>query len=250
MTFPNYKNKHLEEALFRAEDVVSDIAERREIPKNLPQNYLLIYDRKLLGRLKRKYNLQHYGRIFANCRVYNLDGIGLVKIDGIGSPHAVTVFEEMIAVGGKRFINMGTAGGLQREGLFLCSKAVRDEGTSYHYMRPGNFAYPDMNLTKKLGESMKKIGMDFEIAPTWTVDAPYRETKAEINHYRKAGVATVEMEASALFAVAKLRKVKIASAFVVSDVLGEKWEPKFHHFNTKQGLNKLVEAALDCLRKT
>jgi uridine phosphorylase len=249
MTFPKYKNKHLEEALFRAHDVVADIATRRNMPKHFPQDYVMVYDRGLLSRMIRKYSLKSAGRIFANCRLYQNQGIGFVKVDGIGSPHAVTVFEELIAVGGKRFINIGTAGGLQKEGFFLCDKAVRDEGTSYHYVAHGHFSHPDSKLTEKLGESMKRLGLQYETAPTWTVDAPYMETKAEIARYKNQGVATVEMEASALFAVAKLRKVKIASAFVVSDVLGEKWEPKFHHFNTKQGLNKLVEAAFDCLKK-
>ncbi len=55
------------------------------------------------------------------------------------------------------------------------------------------------------------------------------------------------MEASALFAVASVRKVKIASAFVVSDILGEKWVPKFEHINVKKGLDTLFEAAVACL---
>ena len=56
------------------------------------------------------------------------------------------------------------------------------------------------------------------------------------------------MEASALFAVAKLRKVKIAAAFVVSDILGEdKWDPNFDAKHVKQSLNKLMDAAVDCL---
>ena len=249
MVFPKYRNKHLEEALFGAEEVVRDISTRRNIPKNLPKDYILIYDKKLLTRLKRKYDLRYYGKIFSNCRIFEYNDIGLVKIDGVGSPHAVAVFEEIVAIGGKRFLNIGTAGGLQREGIFLCNKAIRDEGTSHHYIAHSQFAYPDVELTKKLGKSLESLGLKYEIAPSWTIDAPYRETKAEIAHYKKQGIATVEMEASALFAVAKLRKVKIASAFVVSDVLGKKWEPKFHHFNTKQGLNKLVEAAFNCFGK-
>ena len=55
------------------------------------------------------------------------------------------------------------------------------------------------------------------------------------------------MEISALFVVAKYRKVKIANAFVVSDILGKTWEPKFHEFNIKRALNKLLDAAVECL---
>ena len=86
---------------------------------------------------------------------------------------------------------------------------------------------------------LKKKGLQFFRGVTWTIDAPYRETKAELQHYKKLGISTVEMEASAMFAVAKYRKVKIASAFVVSDILGTKWVPKFHKLDVKRTLNKL-----------
>lgn len=169
---------------------------------------------------------------------------------GIGSPHAATVFEELIALGGKEFLNIGSAGGLSDFGIFLCQKAIRDEGTSYHYLPHGEFTHPNKNLTRKLEKQLIKSKVEFQKAPTWTIDAPYRETIAEIKHYKKTGVKTVEMEASALFAVAKVRKVKIASAFVVSDILGEdKWDPQFNKKHVKQNLNKLFDVAVSCLLK-
>jgi len=249
MVFPNFKGKHLEEALFHPEEFIK----YKQIDRaGLPKKYIFIYDSKLLSRLIRKYDLKPepvLNRVLAHVRSYSNHGIGLIRMTGIGSPHVVTVFEELIALGGKRFLSLGTAGGLQKEGIFLCERAIRDEGTSSHYEAHEKYSYSDKSLTDKLGKSLDKLGIKFQRATTWTIDAPYRETKAEINQYRKEGVATVEMEASALFAVAKLRKVKIASAFVVSDVLGEKWDPKFHTLNLKQSLNKLVEAGFDCLRK-
>ena len=247
MAFPNFKNKHLEEALFHPEEF---IAYKKIEISHLPKKYLLIYDKKLLARLLRKYKLRpdnKLNRVLAHVRSYTYKDISIIKINGIGSPHAVTVFEELIALGGKLFISIGTAGGLQQEGIFLCEKAIRDEGTSSHYEAHEKYAYPDKILTDNLEKSLKYKGLNFKRSTSWTIDAPYRETKAEIKQYKEEGVATVDMEASALFAVARLRKVKIASAFIVSDVLGEKWEPKFHHFNTKKGLNDLVEASLHCL---
>jgi len=78
------------------------------------------------------------------------------KMTGIGAPNATAVFEELIALGGKEFINVGTAGGLHHEGIFLCNKALRDEGTSHHYLPNGKFTYPDEKLTKKLGRLLEK----------------------------------------------------------------------------------------------
>jgi uridine phosphorylase len=246
MAFPNFENKHLEEAIIHPADFVRY---KNLHNKRFPEDYILIYDKKLLSRIKRKYPLKKLNMGLVHIDAYKYHNIGLVKITGIGSPHAVTVFEELIALGGRRFLSLGTAGGLQREGIFLCERAIRDEGTSSHYQAHEKYSFPDKKLTNILGESLAQLGLDFERSTSWTIDAPYRETSAELFHYKKEGVATVEMEASALFAVAKYRKVKIASAFVVSDVLGEKWEPKFHHMNTKQGLNKLVEAGFNCFKK-
>ena len=246
MAFPNFENKHLEEALFHP----SDFVKYKKLEHNkFPKDYIIIYDRKLYSRIKRIYPMKNYGTVMAHLILHEYNGVGFLKLDGIGSPHAVTVFEELIALGGRRFLSLGTAGGLQNEGIFLCEKAVRDEGTSSHYAAHEKYSYPDKDLTAKLGKSMAKLGLEFKTATTWTIDAPYRETKAEIAHYKKEGVATVEMEASALFAVAKYRKVKIASAFVVSDVLGEKWDPKFHTMNLKKSLNKLIAAGFDCFGK-
>jgi len=174
--------------------------------------------------------------------------IGFMRIRGIGALTATTFVEELIAHGAKEFINMGIAGGLSETGVFLCDKAVRDEGVSHHYLPHGMYSYPDELLSKKLTRSLEKIGIDYQIGSTWTIDVPYRETKTEIAHYKKKGIKTVEMEASALFAVAKIRGAKMASVFVVSDVLGEKWEPQFHKLNLKRTLNKLVDASINCLK--
>ena len=167
---------------------------------------------------------------------------------GIGSPHSAGILEELIALGGREFLNIGIAGGLNQEGVFLCDKALRDEGTSYHYLPSGRFSYPDRKLTERLGRCMEKEGLEYSEGTTWTIDAPYRETKTEVEKYTKQGVCTVEMEASALFAVAEYRKVKIASAFVVSDVLGGEWKPKFHKFNVARAQNRLIDAAVKCLK--
>lgn len=169
---------------------------------------------------------------------------------GIGAPHAATVFEELIALGGKEFLNIGFAGGLKNFGVFLCDKSIRDEGTSLHYAPSGKFAYPNKELTKRLEKCLLKNKISFQKASSWTIDAPYRETKAEIQHYKKMGVATVEMEVSALFTVAQIRKVKIASAFVISDVLGEdNWNPQFDAKHVTKELFQLFDVSLDCLLK-
>ncbi len=243
MSYPKFKNKHMEISLFSPKDYIK----YKKFPKNLPKKYVITYQTSALNYIKRKYKLKKT-RLYSLLTVYIHKNIGFVKMTGIGSPNAATVLEELIALGGRIFLNVGTAGGLHHEGVFLCTKALRDEGTSYHYLPKGNFTFPDEKLTERFGKCIEKAGLEFFSGTTWTIDAPYRETKAEVEKYSKKGIVTVEMEASALFAVAQYRKVKIASAFVVSDLLGKKWLPKFHRFNIKRTQNKLIDIAVDCLK--
>ena len=96
---------------------------------------------------------------------------------------------------------------------------------------------------------MRKRKIDFKTGISWTIDTPYRETKKEVREYKKQNVSTVEMEASALFTLAKYRNVKMAGAFIVSDFLSEeKWDPKFHDDDVKSKLNQLLDAGIECLR--
>lgn len=244
MSFPKFKNKHLEKALFEPQDFINY---KKFSKRKLPKKYIITYQTSALNYFKRKYHPKKI-EIYSLLTIYRYKDIGFIKMKGVGSPHSAGILEELIALGGKEFLNIGTAGGLQHEGIFLCNKALRDEGTSYHYIPHGDYSHPDKSLTKKLGKAIEKQGLEYYRGTTWTTDAPYRETKAEIQKYKKQGIATVEMEASALFTVAKYRKVKIASAFVVSDILGEKWEPKFHKLDMKRTLHKLIDAAVKCLR--
>ena len=101
---------------------------------------------------------------------------------------------------------------------------VRDEGTSHHYSPPSRWAHPDAELVASLRSALP----DVLVGPSWTTDAPYRETVEEIVAYRDEGILTVDMEASAIFTLGATLEVQTASVFCVSDVLhGEEWEPHF-----------------------
>lgn len=242
MSYPNFKNKHTKESLILPQMYIS----YKKLAKDFPKKCIIIYSRKALDYFVKKYKPRRKESL-QNMEVYTHKDICFVRMTGIGAPHATTAFEELIELGGRNFISMGIAGGLNSEGIFLCEKALRDEGVSHHYVSPGKFSFPDRNLTASLGVSLNKCGLQYTLAPTWTIDTPYRETKAEVKHYARQGIATVEMEAAALFAVARYRNVKIAAAFVVSDVLGKKWTPKFHLPHVKNGLHRLIDASVDCL---
>lgn len=129
----------------------------------------------------------------------------------------------MIAIGVKEIVIMGSVGGLGKtlkiSDLVLCTKALRDEGTSHHYLKNSKYISSNKELTERFGRYLDDEGINFTAGPTWTIDAPYMETAEEVLKYYMQGILTVEMEAAALFAVAKKRNIKVAALFVVSDLL-------------------------------
>lgn len=170
---------------------------------------------------------------------------------GVGAPALAMALEVLIALGVKEFILMGIAGSLQPEAVAgdvaLCDGALADEGISAHYV-PGEFVQPCAALTKKLDGVLQKEGLPHHTGPTWTTDAIFRETAAEVAHYQKKNILTVEMEASAFFAICQQKKVKGAAAFVISDELHRlKWEPHFGEKVIFQNLHLLYGAAVKTL---
>ncbi|MGM5481686.1 MAG: nucleoside phosphorylase [Nanobdellota archaeon] len=245
MAYPNFKSKHLEKALFSADDYIDF---RYDDMSHLPKKWVVLFQKSTERYVRRKFKLKKEKLHNFAGNVYIDGDVGFIKMNGIGAPHMVTVIEELISTGAHEFIIVGTAGGLQNLGVFMCNRAIRDEGTSHHYISSGKYSYPDMGLSSRFEKQIDAVGLGFEKGTTWTIDAPYRETKTEIDYYKRSGVKTVEMEASALFALGKVRNVKTAAAFIVSDVVAEEvWDPQFDARHVKIKLNRLVDAAVETL---
>lgn len=93
---------------------------------------------------------------------------------------------------------------------------------------------------------MKRLGLGYVLGSSWTIDAPFREIVAEVRKYQEEGVLTVEMEAAAIFSVAKYRNVEAGAIFTISDYLAElEWKPKFHL--TSEYLREIFEVAKEVL---
>ena len=221
MAYPQLKNKHLDASFISPATRISE--EVRKL--KLPSKWIITYDFPSIDSwIQNKYKVKKV-EISRSFTSYIAGNVGFVKCHGFGSSYTTMMIEELIELGGKTFINIGTAGGLNKWGLFVCTSALIDEGTSYHYISPKEkFVYPNNALVKKISTVLKKDKIDFSTGATWTVDAPYRETLREVKHYTKKGISTVEMEASALFSLGRYRKVSVASIFAVRDVLKKDYE--------------------------
>lgn len=174
------------------------------------------------------------------------------KAAGFGAPTAVLTLEELVAYGIRKFVNLGTAGGLQKNmkvgDIVISERAIRDEGTSHHYLPDGKYAYACPELTKALCENIERKEIPFSKGTSWTTDAVYRETIEELSHYRSEGVKTVEMEASALFAVGAFRGVSVSSVFAISDILSEEcWKQGYHSEEKNERLKQIFEIALETI---
>lgn len=259
MTFPNLQGKHAYDAMVTPAEIHAEGRAAGRLPDfSNAAGMIFCYQDRLVDLILDREPHEQLLRVMGPgvcCRLGTDPGqpwVGICGKFGVGAPVATIALEAGIALGLRRFMSIGTAGCLQRGvaigDLVLCTEAIRDEGVSHHYLPAEARALPSPGLTERLRQALVETGATLHAGPSWTIDAPFRETVEEARHYQSLGVQTVEMEASALFAVAAYRRVEIASAFVVSDSLAElTWQPRFSDPSVIGGLEKLFDAARSVL---
>jgi uridine phosphorylase len=138
--------------------------------------------------------------------------VGIVGC-AVGAPFAVLIAEELFASGCRLLLSLTSAGQIVPAGptpyFVIIDRALRDEGTSYHYAAPAEYGEADPVLVAVAVDALRNRGLSAVVGATWTTDAPFRETAEAIEAARARDVLAVEMEASALysFAVANQRHV-------------------------------------------
>ena len=176
-----------------------------------------------------------YRRLFLS-RLYNRNsspGSVCLSGPGIGAPYAAMVLETLVAWGASRIIFLGWCGAVSDQvkigDIILPTAALVDEGTSKDYGVPHKGqSKPSVSMISLVEQVLKDNRIDFHSGKIWTTDAIYRETREKVADYQQQGVLAVEMEISALFAVASFRQVELSAMLVVSDELSSfKWQPGF-----------------------
>lgn len=150
---------------------------------------------------------------------------------GVGASLAAGFLDELIAHDVDRFIAVGGAGVLadttDAGHPFIITSAVRDEGTSYHYLPAGREVGPAPQATAALQAALDAEGMPYELVKSWTTDAIFRETADKRDLRVSEGCQVVEMEASAFFAVAQFRGVTFGQMVYGGDlVVPEGWDKR------------------------
>ena len=172
---------------------------------------------------------------------------------GIGAPRTAMTLEVLIGCGARRIVCCGSAGalvpGLEAGTIVVPDAALRDEGTSYHYQVRGRFSRPHAAALRAIKEACRERGAPFIVGKTWTTDGLFRETPRQVQRRRDEGCLVVEMEAAALFAVARFREVILGQLlYAGDDVSQETWNTR--NWSQLTGPRQaLLHLAIDSVRR-
>lgn len=248
-----------DEPVFSPRDFIHYIAERRKIPiasLRVPESFLITYKRRVYEQAKQLVDGETVewwpNRVNPLCiGTFNKVKIG-VSYFRIGAPAAVLMLEQAITCGAKVVFEAGLAGGLQPVlqlgDIIVVTEAIRDEGTSSHYLSPETKVESVKWLREGLVQRLKAKKLRHFVGPVWSTDGVYRETYNKLLKFRDANIFAVDMETSAIFAVSQFRNVVAASALIISDILTEKrWIPAFDDESVRENMATLLQEVLTVL---
>jgi uridine phosphorylase len=213
--------------------VIEPSATVRSFP--VPETLVICYFRDAIEKLCAEAGAEEVGQLVSEMGripVHAVDWagtrVGIVQ-GGVGAPLAVGWLEELIAIGVRRVVVVGGAGalvpGLTLGHVVVPTSAVRDEGTSHHYLPASRTVEPTLSAVAAITRTLERRGVPYVSGATWTTDALFRETRAKMARRVAEGCLTVEMEAAALFAVAQFRGIALGQMLYAGDDLsGESWD--------------------------
>ena len=255
MTFPAFPDKQSLDAIVTPEEMLAHRRRGGRLPVIAPpQAVVICLQRGLPERLRRRVRIRRLGRLMGDLyAVRSTAGRVVVLTDfGLGAPIVAAQAEELIGLGARRLVSIALSGGLQPDlapgATVVVEGAIRDEGTSHHYLAAGREVAADPALTLALANALGAAGHDVRVGRTWSTDAPYRETREEVRSYQADGVLTVDMELAALLAVAQARGVAASGVLVVGDSLsGGRWQPPERLDAMERSLERAYRAAIRVL---
>lgn len=255
MSYPNLPDKHRFAGIVAPAEM---LAHRRRggglSVEEPPIGVVICLQRGLPERMRWRVRIRRLGRLMGDLyAVRSTNGrVGVLTGFGLGAPIVAAQAEELIALGATRLVSIALAGGiavdLEPGAVVVPSAAIRDEGTSHHYLPPGREVESDPGLAQALADALRRRGSIVRSGRIWSTDAPYRETREEVALYAADGVLAVDMELAALLAVAQCRGVRAAGVLVVGDSLAEgRWTPPERLDGMERALERAYRAAIEVL---
>jgi uridine phosphorylase len=217
-------------SIFLAENMLREARRQKNVKEStIPEVCILDPDGDLLERLQN-------GGLATLCeswvcyhtKMYEFEDGGIrfgIIGSAVGAAFSVLLAEQAFASGCEVLISLSSAGQIiaseHTPYFILIDRALRDEGTSYHYLAPSRYAACNPALIQPVMNSLLAVGQQVHLGATWTTDAPFRETEMAIAAARAEGVLAVEMEAAALYAFAKARGKKVICFAQVTNQMGQ-----------------------------
>ncbi len=229
------------------------------LAKSLPEKCVITFFRKELDQFVQENKLPVIGYLKSevfDIPVYEyVDGADklCITMAFCGAPGAAVTLEELHAMGCEKFIICGAAGALTKDSkvgeIIIPVSAVRDEGTSYHYLEPSREVECHKETVEIVVSCLKQMGTPFTTGKTWTNDAIYRETPDMVALRRNEGCITVEMEAAAFFAVSQYYHLPLAQLlYAGDDVSGEEWDSR--NWNMQKNIRyNLLSSSIEIVKK-
>src|SRR5215467_7837240 len=213
---------------FTPENLIDDVRRSRQIPAGIvPPLCILEFDGDITDWLVRDGMAKPFGAwacFHTSMFTMDLEDVtcGIIART-IGGPYAVLIAEQLQAAGAKLIIGLTSAGRVSPDlpvpCLVVANSAIRDEGTSYHYLPPDREVACKSPVVPLLGRELLVTGWAVRSGKVWTTDAPYRETKTQLNRWAREGALAVEMQAASLFAFGVARQASVASVAMVSNAV-------------------------------
>ena len=150
--------------------------------------------------------------------------VGIVGC-AVGAPFAVLIAEQLFASGCHLLLSLASAGQIVSAGptpyFVIIDRALRDEGTSFHYAPPSEYSEAETALVAAAIQAVQGRNPSVIVGASWTTDAPFRETADAIDAARSKGVLAVEMEAAALYAFARANGARVLCLAHVTNTMGQ-----------------------------
>ena len=232
--------------------------DHEHLAMKLPEKAAFAFVGGAVDRYAQKHNAKlagYFESATKNYPVYiiNVDGQQICLMQApVGAPAATQILEWLISYGVKKIISAGSCGVLVdlEEDLFLVpNKALRDEGTSYHYMPPSRFIEVSADARAAIEKTLKDHGLRYTEVVSWSTDGFFRETKEKVEYRKQEGCSVVEMECSALAACARMRGATWGELLFTADTLAdaEKYDERnWGGDSIDYALELCIEAVLNC----
>jgi uridine phosphorylase len=147
----------------------------------------------------------------------------------IGGPYAALIAEQLKSSGAQVVLGLTSAGRVASSvpvpSLVVATSAIRDEGTSYHYLLANRPALANQKLVNFLHGELQSLGVPVLSGAVWTTDAPYRETNQQLAECASQGVLAVEMQAASLFAFGIARDMPVGMVALVTNAVDHEQDP-------------------------